>query len=72
MIAEILGLSLIWTIILMFIIVFVIWQLISMLTSRIAPVSKGVWFILFILASFLTAIVWLFAKPRNKSKRRKK
>lgn len=54
-------------ILVLLIISFIIWQFITMLRSnRIRATEKGVWTILFIMFSLLTAIVWFFAKRLKK------
>ena len=52
--------------------IFWIWALIDMLSSRrIRKLEKGIWFILFFVASFITMIVWaIVRKSRRRGKRR--
>ena len=45
--------------------VFWIVELISMLKSRIPKKDKGLWFIAFMVASLLTAIVWLIVRRKK-------
>lgn len=64
-----LNLTGIWALIIAFLllalIVFVIFQLITMLVSKkLRRVDKGLWFIAFIAFSVLTAFVWWFVKRK--------
>lgn len=49
------------------ILVFVIWQFVNMITNkRLKKTEKGIWAIAFLIASLVTAIVWLIVKPRKR------
>lgn len=47
-------------------IIFWIWQFVDMLTSRMKKKDKGIWTILFLITSILTAFVWLFVRKGRK------
>lgn len=56
------------------ILIFWMWQVMSVINSRKNPTEKGLWLILLILpgTNFLAAIVWFVARRMEKKKRRSK
>lgn len=49
--------------------IFSFMQFFSMLRSKIPKTQKGLWILFFLVATFLTAIVWFFVKPKRKRRR---
>ncbi|MAG47922.1 hypothetical protein CL617_04915 [archaeon] len=56
----------------LFLLIFWIWQLVTMINSNIKKTEKGLWFIAFLVFGFITAFVWLIVKPKKRRKRRKR
>lgn len=53
--------------------IFWLWALIDMLSSRrIRGLEKGLWFVLFFIASFITMIVWAFVRKKSRRRGKKK
>ena len=55
----------IYGVILVLLVIFVIWEFITMILSKkLRKVDKGIWAILFVAFSILTACVWFFVKRK--------
>jgi len=52
--------------------IFYVVQAISMLRSSLNRTQKGIWTILFLTFSILTAFVWFFSKPKKVKRRRRR
>jgi len=62
--------NLVWGFFGLALLVFWIWQFVSVFSSKISKTDKGLWFIAFLVFSPITPFVWFVVKP--KMSRRKK
>lgn len=59
------AINLITIVLIIIALVFVVWQFISMIRSKkLNKQEKGLWAVLFLVASLLTAIVWLIVRKK--------